>query len=155
MLLLIISLILAFLPWLGIAWIVLNGSVTTVDGLFMGLILLTISGIFALSAAIEFPRARRAAAIRAAMGKSYSGLPMVSDSESGTAISGLVHSVQFFEAHVGRPNKSVITLANGQGNSRILVLEGDLRNRLPAGKRVHMVVRDENGSRKLVAAEHF
>ena len=65
MLLLIISLVLAFLPWLGIAWIVLRGSITTVDGLFMGLILLTMSGIFALSAAIEFPRARRARAIRA------------------------------------------------------------------------------------------
>jgi hypothetical protein len=154
MLLLIISVVLALLPWLGIAWIVLSGSATTVDGLFMGLILLTLSGIFALSAAIEYPRARRASAIRAAMGSSYSGLPMVSDA-SGAAVSGLVQSVQFFEAHVGRPNKSVITLGNGQGHSKILVLEGDLRNRLPAGKRVHLVVRDENGSRTLVAAEHF
>ena len=155
MLLLIISLVLAFLPWLGIAWIVLSGSATTVDGLFMGLILLTMSGIFALSAVIEYPRARRAAAIRAALGPSYSGLPMVSDSGSGAAVSGLVQSVQFFEAHVGRPNKSVITLGNGDGRSKILVLEGDLRNRLPAGKRVHLVVRDENGSKTLVAAEHF
>lgn len=152
MLLLIISLVLAFLPWLGIAWIVLRGSITTVDGLFMGLILLTMSGIFALSATIEFPRARRARAIRAARGPAQASFQSGANL-SGAAISGLVQSVQFFEAHVGRPNKSVITLRNGQGNSRILVLEGDLRNRLPAGKRVQLLVRDENGSRTLVAAE--
>jgi hypothetical protein len=152
MLLLIISLILALLPWFGIAWILLSGSATTVDGLFMGLILLTISGIFALSAVIELPRARRALALRQARGPVQGRFAAVADL-SGAAISGLVQSVQFFEAHVGRPNKSVITLANGQGNSRILILEGDLRNRLPTGKRVQLWVRDENGSRTLVAAE--
>ena len=35
-----ISLLLSLLPLLGIVWIVIYGSITTVDGLFMTLILL-------------------------------------------------------------------------------------------------------------------
>jgi uncharacterized membrane protein len=36
-------------PLAGIAWIVVAGSITTVDGLFMSLILLSLSGIFLLN----------------------------------------------------------------------------------------------------------
>ena len=36
---LVMSVLLALVPLLGIAWIVLYGSITTVDGLFMSLIL--------------------------------------------------------------------------------------------------------------------
>ena len=43
---LLISLVLAFIPLLGIVWIVLLGSALTVDGLFTSLILLAISGVF-------------------------------------------------------------------------------------------------------------
>ena len=43
---LLISIILGLIPLAGIAWIVVAGSITTVDGLFMSLILLTMSGIF-------------------------------------------------------------------------------------------------------------
>ena len=46
---LLISIALGLLPLAGIAWIVLAGSITTVDGLFMSLILLTLSGIFFLN----------------------------------------------------------------------------------------------------------
>ena len=45
-----VSLVLALLPLAGIAWTIANGLITTVDGLFMTLILLTLSGIFALNA---------------------------------------------------------------------------------------------------------
>jgi hypothetical protein len=38
---------------MGVAWIVLKASVTTVDGLFMTLILLTLSGILFLNAYLE------------------------------------------------------------------------------------------------------
>jgi uncharacterized RDD family membrane protein YckC len=47
---LIISLVLAVLPLLGIVWTLMNGLITTVDGLFITLILLTLSGVFALNA---------------------------------------------------------------------------------------------------------
>jgi hypothetical protein len=50
---LMLSLILGIVPLLGVAWIVLNASVTTVDGLFMSLILLTLSGIPFLNAYLE------------------------------------------------------------------------------------------------------
>jgi uncharacterized membrane protein len=46
---LLLSIVLGLLPLAGIAWIVAAGSITTVDGLFMSLILLTLSGIFFLN----------------------------------------------------------------------------------------------------------
>jgi hypothetical protein len=46
---LILSLLLIVLPLVGVAWTLMNGMITTVDGLFMSLILLTLSGVFALN----------------------------------------------------------------------------------------------------------
>jgi hypothetical protein len=40
---LILSLVLGVLPLVGVAWTLSNGMITTVDGLFMSLILLTLS----------------------------------------------------------------------------------------------------------------
>ena len=51
---LLLSLVLGILPLLGIAWTVENGSITTVDGLFMSLILLALSGILLLNAYLQF-----------------------------------------------------------------------------------------------------
>jgi hypothetical protein len=50
---LLLSLILGIVPLMGVAWIVLKASVTTVDGLFMSLILLTLSGILFLNVYLE------------------------------------------------------------------------------------------------------
>ncbi len=50
---LVLSVVLGMVPLLGVAWIVLHGSVTTVDGLFMSLILLTLSGISFLSTFLD------------------------------------------------------------------------------------------------------
>jgi len=47
---LVIALVLGVLPLLGIVWTLANGMITTVDGLFMSLILLTLSGVFLLNA---------------------------------------------------------------------------------------------------------
>src|ERR1700684_1588150 len=47
---LILSLVLGILPLLGVVFTALNGMITTVDGLFMSLILLTLSGVFMLNA---------------------------------------------------------------------------------------------------------
>ncbi|HKN33181.1 MAG TPA: hypothetical protein VJX16_08040 [Terriglobales bacterium] len=146
--LLIISIVLAFVPVLGIIWLLVNGSITTVDGLFMTLILLTISGVFGLNGWWEWQRLKR----RAAMGSTRA--LAVAGGNGAAIVRGRVESVQFFEAHVGQPNKSVVTLSNGAGASRILVLEGDLRNRLPAGKRVELTLRDENGVKTVVSADY-
>ena len=48
-----LSVILGLLPLLGIAWIVENSSVTTVDGLFTSLILFTLAAILFLNAALD------------------------------------------------------------------------------------------------------
>jgi len=44
------SVVLGILPLLGIVWTIWNGTILTVDGLFMTLILLTLSGLFFLNA---------------------------------------------------------------------------------------------------------
>jgi hypothetical protein len=50
---LLLSIVLGIVPLLGIAWTVMNGTVTTVDGLFLSLILLSLSGILFLNAYLE------------------------------------------------------------------------------------------------------
>ncbi|PYX80537.1 MAG: hypothetical protein DMG70_23260 [Acidobacteria bacterium] len=146
--LLIISLVLAVVPLLGIVSILVKGSMTTVDGLFMSLILLAISGVFGLNGLWEFQRLRRRAAAGSTRALAMAG------ANGAAVVRGRVESVQFFEAHVGHPNKSVVTLSSGSGASRILVLEGDLRNRLPAGKKAELIFRDENGVKTLVSADY-
>jgi uncharacterized membrane protein len=47
---LVISLVLGILPLVGVALTLINGMITTVDGLFMSLILLTLSAVFMLNA---------------------------------------------------------------------------------------------------------
>jgi hypothetical protein len=50
---LLLSVLLALIPLAGIAWIAITRSLTSVDGLFMSLILLTLSGVFLLNALFE------------------------------------------------------------------------------------------------------
>lgn len=60
---LLLSLLLGTVPLVGVAWIVLRASATTVDGLFMSLILLTLSGILFLNAYLDLrARSKKAAA---------------------------------------------------------------------------------------------
>jgi hypothetical protein len=47
---LVISIVLGVVPWFGIAWTLVTGTIKTQDGLFMSLILLTLSGVFFLNA---------------------------------------------------------------------------------------------------------
>jgi hypothetical protein len=47
---LLISILLGIVPLAGIVWILAAGSITSVDGMFMSLILLTLSAIFFLNA---------------------------------------------------------------------------------------------------------
>jgi hypothetical protein len=48
-----LSILLALIPLAGIAWIVITRSLTSVDGLFMSLILLALSGVFLLNVLLE------------------------------------------------------------------------------------------------------
>ena len=140
---LIFSFLLALLPLLGIAWIVFNGEPLTVDGLFMGLVLLTISGICGTMGLYEWRHRRSPAAraLRAAAG------PVAA---AGLVQKGTVQSVEFYESNVGQPNKSVVTLMDGPRAATLLVLEGDLRNALPVGRKVEVTLRKESGYNVLV-----
>ena len=49
----VLSILLGMVPLLGIARIVINGTITTVDGIFMSLIMLALSGILFLNLYLE------------------------------------------------------------------------------------------------------
>lgn len=100
----------------------------------------------------EFQRQRRRA-VFIKQARAAGLFPLTATSNGSQVLRGRVESVEFFEAHVGQPNKSVVTLWSG-GDSKMLVLEGDMRNRLPAGKKVELICRDENGVKTLVSADY-
>jgi hypothetical protein len=143
--LLVISVVLALIPLLGVVWIVVFGSPTTVDGLFMSLILLAMSGVFGLNALLELRKGKSGvAAARSSV------RPATTLSAGGLVQRGKVLNVQFFESLVGQPNKSIVTLSNGSDSTHLLVLEGDTRNALPVGRRVEITVRKDEGQNVLV-----
>ena len=53
---LVLSIVLGLVPLAGVVRIVMNGMITTVDGLFMSIILLTLSGVLFLNAFLEVRR---------------------------------------------------------------------------------------------------
>ncbi len=53
LLVLLLSLLLGLLSLVGIAWIIIVGSLFSIDGLFMSLILLTLAAIFFLNVLLE------------------------------------------------------------------------------------------------------
>jgi len=146
---LLVLLVLAAVPLLGVGWILFYGSPTTVDGLFTALILLAMSGILGTTALFELRKGKAA----------FSG-PKGSSRRSGTTLAGdairhgKVEDVVFFEAHVGQPNKSIVTLSDGDGPWQTLVLEGDVRNALPVGQTLEIRLRKEPGRSVLVEVSH-
>ena len=142
MVVLLISGILGLLPLGGIAYILWNSTGITVDALFMSLILLTISGIFFLNIALEL-LSRRKAATSAENAKLTA---------SGNYVeNGVVETVLFYETEVGRPDKSLVTLRSSNGKpGKTIVFTGDLRNVLPAGKRVKITYKPEPEGQRLV-----
>jgi hypothetical protein len=140
-----ISVLLALVPLLGIAWIVLYGSITTVDGIFMSLILLAMSGIVGLNVLIELKKKSSGGQTSATATSTASG---------GLRQRGKVESVQFYESGVGQPNKSIVTLSDGGSASNLLVLEGDMRNALPVGQKVDVTFRKESGHNVLVDVDY-
>ncbi len=134
---LLILLVLAGIPLLGVLWIAIYGSLTTVDGLFMSLILLAMSGILGATALFELKRPKSAASFG---GHAFAG---------GSVQSGRVQDVVFYEAHVGEPNKSIVTLTNDGRALQTVVVEGDARNALPVGQKVQITLRKQHGQNVL------
>ncbi|MGH9504314.1 MAG: hypothetical protein ACRD20_15805 [Terriglobales bacterium] len=142
---LLISVLLALVPLLGIGWIVMYGSIATVDGLFMSLILLAMSGIVGLNVLIELKKKRSGAQSASTATSTFTG---------GLRQRGRVESVQFYESGVGQPNKSIVTLSDGGSASNLLVLEGDMRNALPVGQKVEVTFRKESGHNVLLDVDY-
>lgn len=135
-------LVLAAVPLLGVVWIVVFRSVFTVDGLFMSLILLAMSGIVGTTALFELKHRTSGGGLQPAFaGQSQYPGELVHR--------GTIQEVAFYEANVGQPNKSIVTLSDG-GSSQTLVVEGDVRNALPVGQKVQVVLRKEGGQNVLV-----
>src|SRR5271170_3961158 len=142
------SLLLALIPLLGIVYIVVFGSPTTVDGLFMSLILLSISAILGLNALIELRKGKSAfAPSRGVLARRPDG-PVSTGSHLKAR--GKVKDVVFFESNVGQPNKSIVTLSGDGSSSQTLALEGDMRNALPVGQTLEITLRKEAGKNVLV-----
>ena len=142
---LVISVLLALVPLLGIAWILVHGLITTVDGLFMSIILLTMSAIVGLNVLLELRKHASGAGKQTSAALTASGRLVQR---------GKVESVQFYESGVGEPNKSVVTLINSGSPSNLLVLEGDMRNALPVGQKVEVTFRKESGHNVLVNVDY-
>jgi hypothetical protein len=146
--LLLISVVLAVLPLLGIIVIALSSSLTTVDGLFMSLILLGVSAMFGSRALFELRRRKLWAArvVRVAQSSLAAA--------TGLIQRGKVESVEFFEAHVGQPNKSIVTLSTVANPAQMMVFEGDMRNALPTGQKVEIILRKMSGYNVLVEVSY-
>jgi hypothetical protein len=137
---LLISLLLALLPLLGVAWIILFGSIATVDGIFTSLILLSMSAAFGFNLLLELRKPRSATG-----GKQGARVNAVTAAGSERLQRGRVEKVEFFEANVGQPNKSIVTFSSADATPQMLVFEGDLRNALPVGHKVEISFRKAAG----------
>jgi hypothetical protein len=133
--------VITILPLAGVAWIFINGSPLTMDGLFLSLILLTMSGIVGTTTLYELWKKKSAPGDNSP--RSASGLPK--SNVDSLSQRGRVESVQFYEAAVGVSNKSVVVLASGTSAPQTLVFEGDMRNALPVGQKVQVSFRKESG----------
>lgn len=145
MTLFLISGILALIPLLGVAGIAAFGSPTTVDGLFLSLILLAIAAPLLVNAFFEFRKWR--SGFYAHVGRAAHA---AAATVAGLIQRGKVVSVDFFESNVGQPNKSIVMLADGERPPQTIVLEGDMRNALPTGRKVEFTVRKMPGYNVLV-----
>ena len=133
--------VLTVLPLAGVAWIGLNGSPLTMDGLFLSLILLAMSGIVGTTTLYELWKKKSTPTDNSP--RPASGLPK--SNVDSLSQRGRVESVQFFEAPVGVSNKSIVVLADGAATPKTLVFEGDMRNALPIGQKVQVSFRKESG----------
>jgi hypothetical protein len=149
MLLLLVSVVLGLIPLAGIAWLLMLSDIATVDGLFMSLMLLTISGLFFLNALLEMRHLRKHGG-SLAMEPALEGAPGAFAGPAAAAASdprvrtleGVVEKFEYFEAPVGSPNKSLVTLrANGASSPRLVMFCGNVREQLRVGQRVRLAYR--------------
>ena len=145
--LLLLSMILAALPLAGIAALLWVNPALTVDNLFISLILLTISGVFGINVLLELRdrglpipllrKKRQAPVVAVAAGRAYVVMPTGEAKDTG-----VVEHVAYYESGIGRSNRCVVTLRDGNAPApRMLVFKGDVRDQFPLGGRVTVTYR--------------
>jgi hypothetical protein len=139
-------------PLAGIGWILWRTSIFTVDSLFTILILLTISGLFSLDIVLEFyHRFLKGAGAAPKAPVRVGAAPAVAAGETRSE-TGVVHSIQYFEAAVGVPNKSLVTFTpDGASSAYVLVFCGNVQSQLRAGSRHKLTYRSGPGCDTLLS----
>ena len=144
------SILLALLPLAGIAYIVISGDLFTVDGLFMSIMLLTISGVFGFDAALDLYTARTSPGGTAGLAAAAAGHP------GAKVETGSIKDLRFFEAYVGEQNKTLVEfIPDGAKTSRFLSFIGNVRDQLPVGSRVRMIYRTDPEGNVLLDRENL
>jgi len=143
-------------PLAGVGWILWRTSIFTVDSLFTILILLTISGVFSLDLLLEFyHRFLKGAGAAPGAPKRVTAAPAVAAGETRTE-SGVVHNIQYFEAAVGVPNKSLVTFTpDGATSAFVLVFCGNVGSQLRPGRRHQLTYRAGAGCNTLLSWEYL
>src|SRR5579884_2039987 len=153
-----LSLFLALIPlalmaafWLStpVAW---PPTEWTVDNLFGSIILLTLSGIFVLNAALEVRSAGGMKSLMAARRVSSSAVLVAGQPVSGALVeTGVVEDVQYFESHVGGVNKCIVLFRpDGSKSSRLLTFLDNVKDQLPVGRRVQIAYKPEGPAFQLL-----
>ncbi len=154
--LLFFSLLLAVLPLAGVAYVATSGGLFTVDGLFMILMLLSISAVFGINALLEARQAGlvpflKAPASAEAKATSTGAVAAQSGVQSET---GLIRDLQFFESHVGEQNKTVVEFVpDGSEHAKYISFLGNVRDQLAPGTRARLSYRIGPEGAVLVARE--
>lgn len=158
-----ISLLLAAIPFGFIVYMFMSGDLGvpphgTADGLFMLLILLTISGVMALNALLEaraqglihIPGMGAPALAAAGSGGSSSVASAVAAGDLRAEV-GVIEHVDYFDAPIGQTNKSLVRLrAKGEKEPHTLVLAGNMRGLLIPGRRMQLIYRPQKDVATLI-----
>ena len=162
---LLISILLAILPLVGIAWFLITAPGMTVDNLFTTLILLAISSVFGINVLMELyqrgllpsakPKPQAAGAAGYATSAKALGFVALASANGVLREKCFIQSVDFYEASVGQHDKSVVTLRPDGGKStKMVVFLGDLRNALQPGKKAVITYRAEGEGFALLGQDY-
>ena len=149
---LIVSILLAILPLIMAGALLAKVERFTVDGLFTALILVAISGIFGLNALLDLRqkgllpgrlggKKKEEGGAKTRATAAAAPVQMAASVEGVHTLRAKVENVLYFEAPVGQPNKSVVTLARDGSGYEQMTFTGDVRNALPKGKRLEIKFR--------------
>ena len=161
---LLVSILLALLPLVGIAWFLITTPGLTVDNLFTTLILLAISSVFGINVLIEFhkrgllPFLKSKSVPAGAAGYAAStkmGSVTLASANGVVREKCFIQSVDFYEASVGQHDKSVVMLRpDGAQAAKMVVFLGDVRNALQPGTKAVISYRAEQEGLALLGRDY-